>query len=104
MPALAKGLVVDGTTTILLCCGQQATHVVDRVQRRSRARQNELSGSVRREYSDSRRDEVDEQNGVDAVPGLQRSGNRQSVSLLLVSFLLKVMRREIGLQRVYLHR
>ena len=74
------------------------------MQRRPSARQNELSGSVRREYSDSRRDEVDEQNEVDAVPGLQRSGNRQSVSLLLVSFLLKVMRDELGLRRLHLHR
>jgi len=79
--------------------------VVGRVQCRSRARQNELSGSVRREYSEhSRRDEVDEQNEVDAVPGLQRSGNRQSVSLLLVSFLLKVMSDELGLRRLHLHR
>ena len=78
--------------------------MVDHVQRRPPTRQNELSGSVRREYSDARRDEVDEQNEVDAVPGLQRSGNRQSVSLLLVSFLLKVMRDELGLRRLYFHR
>ena len=52
----------------------------------------------------TRRDEVDEQNEVDAVPGLQRCGNRQSMPLLLVSFLLKVIRVELGLRRLYLHR
>ena len=52
----------------------------------------------------TRRDEVDEQNEVDAVPGLKRCGNRQSMPLLLVSFVLKVIRVELGLRRLYLHR